>query len=94
MSTLVRYIFISVLVFSVYHLVRDIVQIIGIRSVFTDFFHWPHVWCSVYCDYMTVPFEAGAIVGSIIVLKRNRVGLIGMLSFLFLPLLFIFTVLP
>lgn len=68
-----------VLVFlgSIYHTVRDILQIVGVESIFTNIGHWNHNWCSAYCDYVTIPVDIFLIISSLVILKRRRFGLLG-----------------
>ena len=84
-----RILFSVVLLFALCHIVRDILQIAGIENILTSVFHWEHTWCGKYCDYVSIPFELGAIVGATIVLQRNRIGVIGTLTLLF-PVLLLF----
>ncbi|MFA9289309.1 MAG: hypothetical protein ACEQSA_05540 [Weeksellaceae bacterium] len=89
MNKLLRIVFISlVLVFS-FHLVRDVMEILGFQNTFTMIAKRSHLWCSDYCDYVTILPELFVIIGSLIVLKRNTIGLLGklvLLSLIFWPL--------
>jgi hypothetical protein len=68
-----------VLLGATYHLVRDILQIIGVQNIFTQIGHVDHEWCvSMYCDYVTFPVEIFIIVASIVVIKRRRCGVLGL----------------
>ena len=58
------------------HLIRDILQIFDIDN-FLTMPSGPHVWCKPYCDWVTVPPELFIIISSIIILKRNRIGKLG-----------------
>ncbi len=60
-----------------YHLVRDILQALNKHTWFTNIFHWQHQWCGSICDVISIPPELFVIVGSIIVIKRNRIGKLG-----------------
>lgn len=73
----VRFGFWLILGFSIYHLVRDILQILGFQAVWVNIFHWPHLWCKPYCDYVTFPLDFWGIIGSGMVIKRDRVGILG-----------------
>ena len=67
-----------ILLGAVYHLVRDILQIIGVQNVITEIGHMDHKWCrSFYCDYVTFPVEIFIIVASVIIIKRKRGGILG-----------------
>jgi len=93
MNTWLKIIFVFVLVFSVYHLFRDILQILEVENILTNVFHWQHTWCGAYCNYVSLPPEIGAIVGSVIVLRRDRIGIIGILTLVFPPILLLLTLL-
>lgn len=83
---LIRIIFISILLFSIIHLVRDVLQIVQLNSSFTNIFHRQHLWCADYCNYVTLPLEIFHIIGSLMVLKEKRVGILGISILLTLPL--------
>jgi len=73
-----------------YHLARDIFQALEIHNFIIDFLHRPHQWCQPACDYVTIPPELFIIVSSTIILKRNRVGKLGvavLISLLLWPVL-------
>jgi hypothetical protein len=77
MNKLLRLLFSFILVFSIYHLIRDVLQTLDNHSNFTNLLHRPHQWCQPYCDYVTFPLDVFGIIGSSIVLKRNSLGIIG-----------------
>ena len=77
-----KWVFTSLLIIFSYHLIRDILQINGVWFWLTRLAHWPRQWCSPNCDYVTLWAESFGIVGSLIVLKRDRVGLLGRLTLL------------
>lgn len=93
MSSFLKIVFWGILLFSLYHVVRDLLQIVGVENMFTTIFHWPHTWCGWYCDWVMLPLELGAIAGATLVLRRNRVGLLGIVTMCFPPLLFLGTIL-
>ena len=69
-----------VLIGAVYHLVRDILQLTGVQNIFTEIGHVDHGWCSsVYCDYVTFPVEVFLIVVSVVIIKRRRDGILGVI---------------
>lgn len=68
---------IIVLVGASYHLVRDVLQIIGVQNIFTGVAHWEHEWCKGYCDYVTLPIEIFTMVGSVIIIRRKKFGVLG-----------------
>ncbi|HEY4474042.1 MAG TPA: hypothetical protein VI957_02690 [Candidatus Paceibacterota bacterium] len=92
MNIFLRTFFWLVLAFAIYHLARDIMQMAGIENALTNIFHWRHVWCGAYCNYVSLPFELAAIAGAAIVLRRNRAGLIGVLTLCVPPVMFFATV--
>lgn len=84
----------AVLLFSIYHLARDLLQTFNLDSAFTDIGHRSHQWCGSYCDIITLPFDIAGIAISAIVLKRNRIGLLGSLLLVMIPIFIGFTLLP
>ena len=69
-----------ILLGATYHLVRDIMQIMGVQNLFAQIGHVDHEWCkSIYCDYVTFPVEIFIIVASIVIIKRNKFGSLGLL---------------
>lgn len=82
-----RYLFVIILMFSTYHLVRDILQTFGIHNAFTNILHRSHTeWCRSYCNFVTYPLDLLGMIGSYIVLKRNKLGTVGVV--LLISLLF------
>ena len=86
MNSFLRTLVILIFLFAVYHLIRDVLQIMGVENILTGILHWDHVWCGQYCNQITLPVEAGAMIGSAVVLKRNRLGRLGIFV-LYFPLL-------
>lgn len=70
MNKFLKLIFLIILILSLYHLIRDILQIFNLDSRFTNILHRPHTWCLNYCDYVTLPLDLLEIVGSFYVLKK------------------------
>jgi len=68
-----------VLVGAIYHLIRDLLQIVGFENIFTQVGHWKHQWCSVYCDYVTLPINAFLIIASFVIIKRKKFSTLGIL---------------
>jgi hypothetical protein len=94
MSKLWKVIFIIILVAATYHLVRDLLQTFNLDSASTDIAHRPHEWCGQYCDVVTIPFDVITIAVSAYILKRNKVGRLGIVLLASLPLWLIFSLLP
>ena len=86
MNINLRYLFVAVLIFSTYHLFRDVLQILEVNNLFSDFLHRPHMWCKPYCNYVTFPLDFFGIIGSTIVLKRKKAGVLGVFIIITLPL--------
>lgn len=90
-----RYIFISLIIFSVYHTIRDVLQIMEVHNWLTDVVNYKHNWCRAIvpvCDYYLFPWQLFVFTASIIVLKRNKVGLLGksvFLSLIIFPIILI-----
>jgi hypothetical protein len=81
MKKIVKYFFGFLIVFSILHLYRDILQNFHIKNMTTNFLGMDRNWCNYYCNWITFPFEIFILIGSIIELKRNKLGLIGYLVF-------------
>lgn len=80
MSKTARFIFIFLILFSAYHTIRDVLQIMEVRNWFTTVLNYQHNWCNTIapvCDYYLFPWEIFVFIGSIVVLSRNKVGLLG-----------------
>lgn len=96
MTKTIRYIFISLIIFSVYHTIRDVLQIMRVHNWLADVASYKHNWCRIIapvCDYYLFPWEFFVFTGSIIVLKRNKVGLLGksvLFSLIIFPIVWIF----
>ncbi|MEK7571628.1 MAG: hypothetical protein AAB553_05125 [Patescibacteria group bacterium] len=86
MNTFVKLLFSLLLAFFVIHLLRDILQIYNIDTPLATLLRTNHLWCRPFCDYATLPHEIFGIIGSSIVLKRKKVGILGWLVLLSLPL--------
>lgn len=89
MNKLTRTLFIGIIVFSIAHTIRDIFQIYNIHNLLSDFYVTHDNYCGKYCDYVAFPVELFDIVGSIIVIRRNKIELLGtlvLLSMLFWPI--------
>lgn len=69
-----------------YHLIRDLLQILGVNNIFTNILHRPHTWCGPYCGVVTLPLDLIEMIGGIIVLRRNRFGNLGIIILSTLPL--------
>ena len=86
MSKILKLIFITIHLFSIYHLFRDLLTNFGIHNYVLDFNHRHHLWCdklySWVCSWITVPPEVFNIVASLVVLKRDRIGILGFILLL------------
>ena len=94
MNRILKIIFTLALLLSIYHLVRDLLTNFGIHNYILDFAHRPHLWCGKFCPWITVPPEIFNIIASLIILKRNRVGLLGFLVLIQPPLWILAVLLP
>jgi|GEM_PF-3350506 len=77
MSWGLRFILVAILIFSIYHFIRDLLQTFNLDNALTDIGHRAHIWCGQYCDVVTIPFDILGIVIPAIILWRNRVGFFG-----------------
>jgi len=78
--------FVFLLIFFIVHLTRDIMQILHVDNLLATTLRTNHLWCRPYCDYATFPHEIFGIIASSIVLKRNKMGFLGILVLLSLAL--------
>ena len=60
---------------SVYHLLRDVLQIADIESAFTQIAHWDHSWCKPICDYISLPVDILLVGISIYALTRKQISM-------------------
>ena len=94
MNKLLFYIFWIILLFSIYHLIRDVLQIMGVHHYLIDIWHRSHLWCSPYCLYVTLVPEIFSIVAIPILLKRNKIGVLGVMILLSIPIWLLMSLLP
>lgn len=85
-----RLIFLFLTIIFIYHFVRDILQVAGVHNIITetDLIYKKNHWCKPYCDSFSIILETFGIISSIIVLKRERVGVLGaliLISLIFWP---------
>jgi hypothetical protein len=78
-------IFWILLIWSSYHLVRDVLQIYGVHHPLIDLWHRNHLWCAQYCSYITIVPEIFVIIASSIVLWRKRIGILGAIVLISIP---------
>ena len=64
-------------IWAIYHLVRDVLQMVKIENILTQIGSRTHLWCGTYCDYITLPFDFFIIIASGIILRRKKVGILG-----------------
>ena len=65
------------LLFSIFHLIRDILQILKIDNIISASLHTSRTWCNPVCDYVTIPPEAFIIMAAPIILFRKKFGILG-----------------
>ena len=98
MNKILRIIFITIFLFSTYHLIRDLLTNFGIHNYIVDFAHRSHLWCGQFnpwvCRWITVPSEIFNIIVSLIVLKRSNVGVLGILVLIQVPFWLLLVFLP
>ncbi len=94
MNKTLKLVFVAILLFSIYHFLRDVLQTFDIHSLLTNIGHRPHEWCGQYCNVVTWPLDIAGVVISVVVLKRNKVGVLGIVLLLSLPLWVVFSLLP
>jgi len=69
-------------------------QTLNIHNSYTNVAHRSHEWCAPYCDYVTYPLDIAGVAIPVIVLRRKRVGKLGIALLVSMPLWIIFGVLP
>ena len=70
-----------------YHLVRDLLTNAGIHNYIVDFGHRAKtLWCGKICPWVTVPPEIFNIIATVIVLKRNHIGILGFFVLVQIPI--------
>lgn len=85
---------ICLLVFFIYHFVRDIMQIMGAANILTIIGHRDHLWCGSYCKQITIIPEILSIIAIVFIFHRKKFGTTGIVLFLSLPLWIVATLLP
>jgi hypothetical protein len=86
MNKIWKVIFYLLLTFFILHFVRDLLQIFDVNTPLATTLQTNHKWCRPFCDYATLPHELFGIIATVLVLKRNRLGILGLLILLSLPL--------
>lgn len=94
MKTFIKVTLILILLFSSYHLVRDLLQIFNLDNKFTDVFHWSHIWCGEMCDFVTLPFDLIGIIGPLDFLLNNKIRLYGKIALVTFPFWLLAILLP
>jgi hypothetical protein len=85
----------GLLLFAVYHLVRDVATtFFGVHVGVVDVAHRAHAWCRPVCDYVTMPLELFNIVTIAFVLCRVRLGALACINVATVPLWLLFWLLP
>ena len=86
MNKLLKFVVILIFLFSIYHLLRDVLQIMNINIPLVNFLHRPHIWCGQYCDLATLTLDLFGIIVGALVLKRNKLGMLGIGLLFLIPL--------
>lgn len=64
-------------IWSVYHLLRDLMQVLKVDTFIANVGTRSHTWCSSdinYCGYLTFPLEIYNLIVIPFVWKRNKIG--------------------
>lgn len=94
MNKMIKIIFYFVLVFSFYHLTRDLLTNLGFHNIFLDIFHRPQTyWCKSACSWITIPPEVFNIVATTYLLLKDKFGILGFIVVLQIPIWLIFILL-
>jgi hypothetical protein len=62
------------IIISIIHLIRDILQIARIDTWLTTSLHTNTAYCTPFCDYITLPFEIYIIIVGWLVLRRRNLN--------------------
>ncbi|MCA9382409.1 hypothetical protein KC660_03320 [Candidatus Dojkabacteria bacterium] len=68
-KNLYKYFFGLLVIFSIFHIIRDLQQTFGFSSFATQVVTLKRNWCGAYCDFITYPFEFMILIGSVVQLK-------------------------
>ena len=94
MGRMIKWVLIFVLLFSIYHLIRDILQILDVNFFLTSAWHRPHNWCSPYCGQATFTLDIAGILISVIGLRRGLNKIIASALIILLLLWLLMSLLP
>ncbi len=84
----------GVFIFFAYHLVRDVLQIMGVETWLTQVGHRPHIWCASYCKEVTLLPEILTVLVTSWLLYRKKFGPLGWVVIGSLPFWVILWLLP
>ena len=76
-----KYFLIFLIIFSIFHLLRDFSQTYNLESFFTQALQLDKHWCANYCNELTIPMEIFILMGSIFSLQTNKFGKLKILVF-------------
>ncbi len=69
-----RFFIVTLLLFSLAHTIRDILQILNVESLLTVDTGSDKTWCDPHCDYVTFPFEISTIAFASAALRKEKMG--------------------
>lgn len=79
--TAVRWSAPAMLVFAIYHTVRDVgTEFLGLSGEFWDAGHRSHAWCGATCGLVTLPLELFNIAVCVLLLARRRAGRLALVN--------------
>lgn len=74
---LTKPLFLLLILFSLFHFFRDLSQNYHLNNFSATIFKMDKNWCGSFCNNITIPFELFILGSSFFVVKRSRVGLLG-----------------
>lgn len=76
-----RTLFFSVIfIGAMYHLIGDVLQIIGIDIFLVNIGNWRYGWCGRYCNSMWLLVDFFLVASSAIVIRRRSIGILGLFA--------------
>lgn len=88
-----KFVFGFLVIFSIFHFVRDVQQTLGYSSFATEVVVLEKNWCGGYCDFITYPFEIVILLGSLAQLKwgwSRKIGVVVLVIFMVWIVMFLY----
>lgn len=75
-----RFLLTMLLLYSLAHTVRDILQILKVESFITADTGSDKTWCTPYCNYVVFPFEIPVIAFAFVSLRKKKMSMLGWIA--------------